>query len=162
GRSVSVPGCQLYLGDLMRESGSPADPLERMLLEQLVLAHHTIGQLHVRAGTSQTAEAAGAYAGAAARLLAELRRTALAPAPSRAATAPGRAAAAAAGGHTAARRPRRRWAASRAAAAASARRASSLRPSATRQPTSQAPSPRRRVWTTSNWNTPTRGVSSRA
>jgi hypothetical protein len=78
GRGVSLPGCQLYLGDLMREAGSPADPVEQMLLEQLALAHHAIGQLHVRAGASQTAEAAEAYAGAAARLLAEFRRTSLA------------------------------------------------------------------------------------
>ena len=78
GRGVSVPGCQLYLGDIMHETGSAADPVEQMLLEQLSLAHHAIGHLHVRAGTSQTAEAAEAYAGAAARLLAEFRRTALA------------------------------------------------------------------------------------
>jgi hypothetical protein len=78
GRGVSVAGSQLYLGDLMRESGSPADPVEQMLLEQLVLAYHTVGQLHLRAGASQTAEAVEAYATAAARVMAEFRRTALA------------------------------------------------------------------------------------
>jgi hypothetical protein len=78
GRGVSVPGCQLYLGDIMRESGSPADPVERMLLEQLALAHHTVGQLHLRAGSSQGPKTAEAYATSAARLMAEFRRTSLA------------------------------------------------------------------------------------
>jgi hypothetical protein len=49
-----------------------------MLLEQLALAHFRVGQLHAAAGGAQGAEAAKALNAAAARLLGEFRRTALA------------------------------------------------------------------------------------
>ncbi len=63
----------------MEEAGShPIDPIERMLLEQLALAHFRIGQLHVRASEAQGLEAVRVYNSVAARMLGEFRRTVLA------------------------------------------------------------------------------------
>ncbi len=67
-----------YRDELLREMGNPTDALERMLIEQAVLAHVVIMQLHATSALSESAEAAGVYSAAAARLMAELRRTILA------------------------------------------------------------------------------------
>ena len=69
---------KLYLEQLIQEAGTPNDPIERMLLEQLALAHFRIGQLQVSAGRSKGTEATKIYNSAACRLLGEFRRTALA------------------------------------------------------------------------------------
>ncbi|MBM4072097.1 MAG: hypothetical protein FJ271_24700 [Planctomycetes bacterium] len=69
---------KLYLDDIMKSAGNPTDPIERMLIEQLVLAHHNIGRLHVAAATARNAEEANVYNAATARLTAEFRRSALA------------------------------------------------------------------------------------
>src|SRR5262249_34717623 len=78
GHDFDVETFGLYLDGFLREAGSPADPVERMLLEQLALAHHVIGRPHGRAGCRAGLEELKAYHAAAARLLAEFRRTALA------------------------------------------------------------------------------------
>jgi hypothetical protein len=70
--------CRVFLERLLADAGNPADPVERMLLEQLALAHFRTAQLHVAAGQSKGAEAAKLLSAAAARLLGEFRRTALA------------------------------------------------------------------------------------
>jgi hypothetical protein len=67
-----------YLDSYIKDAGAPTDPVERMLLEQLVLAHFSIGRLHFRAGTRDGLEEVTACAVAAARLQAEFRRSALA------------------------------------------------------------------------------------
>lgn len=69
---------RVYLERLLADAGNPADPVERMLLEQLAFAHFRTAQLHVAAGRSKGAEAAKLLSAAAARLLGEFRRTALA------------------------------------------------------------------------------------
>lgn len=69
---------KLFMERLLDEAGNPSDPIERMMLQQLALAHFRIGQLHVSAGQSKTVEAAKAYNSAASRLWGEFRRTALA------------------------------------------------------------------------------------
>jgi hypothetical protein len=71
-------GYKSYLEQLLQDAGNPKDPIEVMLLEQLALAHFRIGQLHASAGKAQGTEAAKIYNSAAARLLGEFRRTALA------------------------------------------------------------------------------------
>ena len=43
----------LYLHRVLEESGDPQDPIERMLVEQLCLAHHNIGRLHVQAAAAE-------------------------------------------------------------------------------------------------------------
>jgi hypothetical protein len=69
---------QVYLQRLMADSGDPPDPVERMMLEQLALAHFRVAALHVRAGRAEGLEATKILSAAAARLLGEFRRTALA------------------------------------------------------------------------------------
>ena len=55
--TTAVSGCgapppplshRLYLKQLIREAGDPADPIERMMVEQIVLAHHKVGELYYR------------------------------------------------------------------------------------------------------------------
>jgi hypothetical protein len=69
---------QLYVEQFIEEAGKPTDPVERMLLEQLALAHFRIGQLHVSAAKATGIEAVKILNSATARLLGEFRRTALA------------------------------------------------------------------------------------
>jgi hypothetical protein len=71
------PAARAYLERLCEDAGNPRDPIERMMVEQLAVAHFRIVQLHVRAQKAQGVEAAKLYNGAAARLLGEFRRTAL-------------------------------------------------------------------------------------
>jgi hypothetical protein len=44
-----------YVHQLLHDAGDPKDPIERMLVEELVLAHHNIGRLHVLAADAQGA-----------------------------------------------------------------------------------------------------------
>ena len=53
------------------------DPLQRMLLEQILIGYHRLGALHESSSRSRTPEAAVAYNGAAVKLLAELRKSML-------------------------------------------------------------------------------------
>lgn len=69
---------RVYLERLMADLGSPTDPVERMMAEQLCLAHFRTAQLHAAGGRATGAEAVKLLNAAAARLLAEFRRTALA------------------------------------------------------------------------------------
>ncbi|MCC6419834.1 MAG: hypothetical protein IT429_16495 [Gemmataceae bacterium] len=69
---------KLYLDHFLKEAGVSGDPLERLLLEQVLLGHHAVGRLHFRAGTSQNMEGVTACLAAVARLMAECRRTTLA------------------------------------------------------------------------------------
>jgi hypothetical protein len=78
GQFFEGPAFRLYLARVLEEAGSPTDPIEKMLVEQTCLAHFRVAQLHVAAGQAQGVEAAKAYSAAAARLLGELPRTALA------------------------------------------------------------------------------------
>jgi hypothetical protein len=78
GPSMKVPGCQVYLDELTREAGSTTDPIEQMMVQQLVWAYHAIGVLHVQAGSSKRAAEVTAYHAAVARLMAEFRRSSLA------------------------------------------------------------------------------------
>jgi hypothetical protein len=78
GTQVNNLAYRAYLKQLFQEVGNPSDPLERMIVEQLALAHHCIGRLHVKSASSKTVQEATAYLGAAARLMTEYRRSALA------------------------------------------------------------------------------------
>jgi hypothetical protein len=74
---TEILGYDRYVTDLLQEAGNPSDPVERMLVEQLVLAHHKIGSLHAEAAGAKGTAAALCNA-AAARLMAEFRKSALA------------------------------------------------------------------------------------
>src|SRR5947209_4928287 len=78
GQAFDVETSKHYLDAFLKEAGAPTDPVERMLLEQLALAHHVIGRLHVRAGSRESLEEVKAYHTAAARLMGEFRRHTLA------------------------------------------------------------------------------------
>jgi hypothetical protein len=67
-----------YLDELLKRSGASNDPIEQMLVHQLAQAHFAIGRLHVRSSGSRGPVEAVAYTAAAARLMAEFRRTSLA------------------------------------------------------------------------------------
>jgi hypothetical protein len=74
----SAAGFKVHLERTLADMGNPTDPVERMMIEQLVLAHFRVAQLHVDAGYCKGAEGMKLYTAATARLLGEFRRTALA------------------------------------------------------------------------------------
>ena len=77
-RNLPPQACKIFRDQLIRDCGSPSDPVEVMLLEQLATSHLCLGVLNNKAALSESVEGASAYWGASARLMAEFRRTALA------------------------------------------------------------------------------------
>jgi hypothetical protein len=77
-RTVGAAGAKVFLNSFLRDAGSPTDPIEIILLEQLALAHFRLGQLHVRADAASDPDRLKILNAAAVRLLGELRRLALA------------------------------------------------------------------------------------
>src|SRR5262249_25958701 len=73
----NAAGYRAFFDKVRRDAGSPTDPVEVMLLEQLVLAHLRAAQLQANAGQAEGLEAIRLYNAAAARLLAEFRLTVL-------------------------------------------------------------------------------------
>ena len=69
---------QSYFEELLKECGQPTDPIERMMIEQVALAHHNVGRLLARAGHANALDETIAYNAAASRLAAEFRKTVLA------------------------------------------------------------------------------------
>lgn len=63
---------------LLADCGSPSDPVEIMLIEQLALAHPNTGRLPYKSATADGLEAARTYGALAIALAGEMRRTALA------------------------------------------------------------------------------------
>src|SRR5262245_29994758 len=73
------PGAHIeYVDELLEAAGDPQDPLERMMLEQVLMAHHAIGRLHLQAAQTIKPEVAKVYLDGVARLLGEFRRSVLA------------------------------------------------------------------------------------
>ncbi len=77
-KNVDLNAYRLFRDRLLADCGSPTDPIEIMIVEQLALAHFNTGLLQSRATNTNTIERAAVYASAAARLMAEFRRSALA------------------------------------------------------------------------------------
>ena len=69
---------KLFRDRLLVECGSPTDPIEIMLIEQLALAHLNTGRLHFKSATADGLEAARTYGALAVALAGEFRRGALA------------------------------------------------------------------------------------
>ena len=44
GSNISPESFVAYLDQLLEEAGQPTDPIERMLIEQIAMAHHNIGR----------------------------------------------------------------------------------------------------------------------
>jgi hypothetical protein len=76
--NFSLGGYHAYLDAIHADAGNPSDPVDRMLLDQLAMAHLRAAQLQAFAGTAEGLEAIKLYNSAAARLLSEFRQTALA------------------------------------------------------------------------------------
>ena len=69
----------VYRKRMLAEAGEPSDPIERMLIEQLTLAHFSIGKLRIRRScVVNTPKMALTYSGSATRLLGKFRRCTLA------------------------------------------------------------------------------------
>jgi hypothetical protein len=68
---------RVYLARVLADLGNPADPIERMLVEQLCMAHFRVAQLHAGAGQAVGLEATKLLNTVVARMLGEMRRTAL-------------------------------------------------------------------------------------
>ena len=67
-----------YLHRLTADCNAHTNPMHRMLVEPIAVAHHRIASLHSNSANAKTPEAMVAYNAAAARLMAELRRSMLA------------------------------------------------------------------------------------
>jgi hypothetical protein len=74
---IGVKGYKIYLEQVLKDCGDPADPIERMLIEQAALAHFRIAQLHADAAHAKSPEVMKLYSTATTRLLGEFRRLAL-------------------------------------------------------------------------------------
>jgi hypothetical protein len=88
GKHVTELGFKCYRDRFLAAAGNPTDPVEVMLLEQLMLANHQINTLYAQAAESSAIEDKEVYNSAAARLLGEFRRMALALKEYRTSTAP--------------------------------------------------------------------------
>jgi hypothetical protein len=75
---ISTEAFKQYRRTLLEQAGSPTDPIEVMIIEQIALAHFHIGRLHLKSCSTAQAQLAVAFADAATRLTAEFRRSALA------------------------------------------------------------------------------------
>jgi hypothetical protein len=74
----SVFSAVFYLKGYLKDAGWKTDPVERVLLEQLLLAHHRLSLLQAEAQAAKGAELVKVYNTAATRLMGEVRRLALA------------------------------------------------------------------------------------
>ena len=77
-RFIQNKGYRRFLDNLLKEAGSPTDPLEVMMIELLALCYLRAAEVHGRAGQATELEAVAQYNGAAVRLTAEFRKTLLA------------------------------------------------------------------------------------
>jgi hypothetical protein len=69
--------CRDYLDRFVADAGGTQDPVERVLLEGIAFANLRLADLQSQAAQAKSIDAAKAYTSAAARLLGEIRRTAL-------------------------------------------------------------------------------------
>lgn len=78
GSAIEGAGYKAYRDSLLADAGSPTDPIEIMLVEQLILTHNALGRLQCKAANATQLEAIEIFNAAAARLSAEFRRSSLA------------------------------------------------------------------------------------
>jgi hypothetical protein len=77
GQGIGVIGYRVLLENFLKQV-NPQGPLERMMAEQLLMSHHVIGQLYVKAMNATDVDVANKYFGAAARMMSEHRQTTVA------------------------------------------------------------------------------------
>ncbi len=78
GKVIGSNGFKTYVETTLEAAGTIKDPIERMLTEQLIVAHHRITELHAESACADTPKIKELYNAAALRLLNEFRKTALA------------------------------------------------------------------------------------
>ncbi len=78
GKVIGSNGFKTYVESTLEAAGTIKDPIERMLTEQLIVAHHRITELHAESACADTPKIKELYNAAALRLLNEFRKTALA------------------------------------------------------------------------------------
>jgi hypothetical protein len=66
---ASISAARLFLARFREEAGAPQDPVEKLLLDQLVVAHLKVGELYAQAAGATKLEFKQLYGNAAARLL---------------------------------------------------------------------------------------------
>ncbi len=74
---IQVTAYRQFLDGLLEEAGSPTDPVEIMLLEQLAVCHMCAPYLLSRAGLATELKTISVYNAAATRVMAEFRKIAL-------------------------------------------------------------------------------------
>jgi hypothetical protein len=77
-QAVGVVGFHDWLAVFLQEAGDPADPVLRLLLQQIAFAHFRVAHLHAKAEGATQTDAADVYMTAAAQLTGEFRRLVLA------------------------------------------------------------------------------------
>jgi hypothetical protein len=77
GIELDVTDYRNYLDELLADAGVGTDPVQRMLVEQFGFAHLRLSLLQSQATVAKSLDAHKVLNGACARLLGELRRTAL-------------------------------------------------------------------------------------
>ena len=78
GGNVEMPGFKAYRDGIVAGAGQSTDPIETMLVEQLIWAHFRVADLQIQATIAGAADITNIYTTAAARLMAEFRRSAMA------------------------------------------------------------------------------------
>ena len=78
GRAIDPCAFKAFFDSVLVAAGNPSDPVEAMLIQQLVWAHHQIGNLAGKAAHPATLQEVAIYNQALARILAEFRRSTLA------------------------------------------------------------------------------------
>ena len=74
----SVEGFKKRRDDFVKEGSTTNDPIEHLMLDQILLLHHRLARLHGQAGIANAMETLRILNAAAARLSGELRRMVLA------------------------------------------------------------------------------------
>ncbi len=77
-RALHAGGFKVYLDRFLAAAGNPTDPLEIMLIEQLVCAHFQIGNLMAKAANALSLQEVDVYTKAYINTMAEFRRGVLA------------------------------------------------------------------------------------
>lgn len=76
--AASKLAAKRYVENLLEQAKQTDDPIEAMMIQQLILAHHRIANLHVFAASAKKVDVSEVYSSMAQRLLGEFRRLATA------------------------------------------------------------------------------------
>ena len=74
GKKIDLVAYKVMLDEMVRDLGDPTDPLQRMLAEQLVIAHHVCGRLQARAAMHENCNNMDIFLRGAVRMMTEFRK----------------------------------------------------------------------------------------